>query len=118
MTLDTGQGAVLDLDGLREALRQPLPADWLQLLGDYPAALRGLMRSDGASVNQTDLVDDVDRIVALNAEVRYEPLVDVDGDSFDWPDHLIVIGENEYQFSALAGDRGFVSVTGRRCAFP
>jgi hypothetical protein len=32
--------------------------------------------------------------------------------------YSIVIGENEYQFSALAGDRGFVKMTGRRCAFP
>lgn len=30
----------------------------------------------------------------------------------------IVIGDSEYRFSAVAGDRGFVKVTGTKCPFP
>ncbi len=32
--------------------------------------------------------------------------------------HSIVIGNSEYRFTAVAGDRGIIKVTGARCPFP
>lgn len=32
--------------------------------------------------------------------------------------HSIVIGDSEFRFAALAGDKGFVKVTGARCPYP
>ena len=32
--------------------------------------------------------------------------------------HSVLVGESEYRFTAVAGDRGFISVTADRCKFP
>lgn len=32
--------------------------------------------------------------------------------------HSVLVGESEYRFTAVAGDRGFLNVTGDRCKFP
>lgn len=32
--------------------------------------------------------------------------------------HSVLVGDAEYRFTAVAGDRGFITVTGDRCKFP
>ena len=32
--------------------------------------------------------------------------------------HAMIVESNEYRFSLVAGDRGFVNVTGQRCSYP
>jgi hypothetical protein len=77
----------------------PLPADWLQLMSDYPERLRTALRAEDGSASEgtvsgMELVIQPERVLELNSEVRHESIADPDGREFSWPDQLLVIGES------------------------
>ena len=83
-----------DCHRLESELGVTLCAMWLDLLVDYPAELSQLVRPDGERVADADFCSDIDHLLLMNREVRAAPIVDGDGATFDWPKHLLVIGEN------------------------
>jgi hypothetical protein len=86
---------ILELEQLCDA---PLPAEYLQLLDSYPAALQTACRADdggGAEglVPEVELLAAPEEILKINQEVRQGTILDPEGQEFRWPDQLLVIGE-------------------------
>ena len=76
-----------------------LPAEYVELLAEYPAALMKRERADDGSeaegyVNTVELLSDLEDVADINHEVRFGTVMDPDGNEFLWPDQLLVIGEN------------------------
>lgn len=83
-----------DIEQLQTDFEILLPTPLRELLLDYPAALSALTRADESWVHEHELVADAALLTELNHEVRLEPIVDTQGNRFDWPEQLFVIGEN------------------------
>ena len=92
-----------DHSGLIQELQSltglPVPADYLQLLASYPAALQNLPRAEDGSEKQghvscVELMCDQADVLDVNREVRSGPVMDPSGAEFEWPAQVLVIGEN------------------------
>ena len=86
------------LDQLASMCGRDLPREYTDLLSNYPeglaAAIRAIDESDSqGTVAQAELLRSLDCVLALNLEVRHEPLLRPDGLEFLWPDQFAVIGE-------------------------
>lgn len=85
-----------DIAALEDELGIELPADWKAIVLSYPVELLQIVRHDGESIADYELVDDLNWLLQLNDEVRMEPIIDRHNMAFDWPDSYFVIGENGY----------------------
>jgi SMI1 / KNR4 family (SUKH-1) len=88
-------------DRLIAMVQGPLPEDYMQLLRNYPQALRNCSRdtvadSTSGLVSQVELLAHLDAILELNHEARLIPILDPDGEEFRWPDSLLIIGETGF----------------------
>ncbi len=84
---------------IKELTGFALPVKYMELLTDYPAALKKLARADDESetegyVNTFELMSNLADVLDINKEVRYGAVMDPDGNDFDWPSQVLVIGEN------------------------
>lgn len=84
---------------IEELIGFTLPANYLELLAAYPAALKNRARASDESetqgyVNTFELMSDLADVLEINLEVRYCSVMDPDGHDFHWPDQVLVIGEN------------------------
>ena len=87
------------LDQLAAMCGRSLPADYIDLLANYPqeltTAVRAIDESDSlGTVADAELLQSLECVIALNLEVRGQPLVTPDGTEQLWPDQFAVIGEN------------------------
>ncbi|MEZ6133002.1 MAG: SMI1/KNR4 family protein [Planctomycetaceae bacterium] len=86
------------LQQLEKLIGHPLPADYLQLLRNYPDALRAARRcidntdAEG-TVADVDLIADPQSLLEINLEPRQDSVPAPDGMEEFWPDQMLVIGE-------------------------
>lgn len=87
-----------DVAQLEAAFGCSLPAQYLEVLQNYPVALRHANRamdnSDAeGTVPEVDLLRDVPSVIEINLEARSHPMVAPDGIEYAWPDQFMIIGE-------------------------
>jgi len=86
------------LQQLEQVLGHPLPTEYLQLLQNYPAALRQARRciddtdAEG-TVADVELIADPQSLLEINLEPRQDSVPAPDGMEEFWPEQMLVIGE-------------------------
>ncbi len=86
------------IEQLVKMLGQPLPSEYLRVLGDYPDVLKNVPRaidnsdSEG-TIEDVELIRDLESVLAINQEARDGSVPDPEGNEHLWPDQLLVIGE-------------------------
>ncbi|MCH2201319.1 MAG: SMI1/KNR4 family protein [Fuerstiella sp.] len=73
--------------------------DYKQLLDNFPSQLINVTRADDGSereglVSSVELMSDSADVLDVNHEVRSGSVMHPDGNDFQWPDQVLVIGEN------------------------
>lgn len=97
---------------LTELIGWELPAEYIELLEQYPASLSTRTREPDhpdceETVAEVELLNDPQTILAINQEARRECILEPNGDEFVWPDQMMVIGETgtgDYFCIDVSGD--------------
>ena len=100
------------LNAIQELTGFPLRDDYKQLLENFPSQLINITRADDGSereglVSSVELMSDSADVLDVNHEVRSGSVMHPDGDDFQWPDQVLVIGENG------EGDYYCIDLTGK-----
>ncbi|MCH2212297.1 MAG: SMI1/KNR4 family protein [Fuerstiella sp.] len=97
---------------IQELTGLPLRKDYKQLLDKFPPQLLNINRADDGTereglVSSVELLSDSADVLDINNEVRSESVMHPDGTDFQWPDQVLVIGENG------EGDYYCIDLTGK-----
>lgn len=83
-----------DIKRIEEKFSIVAPRDWVQVMLNYPEKLATLAMPDGSLIREYDLCNDADFLIELNDEVRLEPITDGDYSLLEWPEPILVIGDD------------------------
>ena len=91
------------MDGILQQLEAmcgaKLPHEYVEMIGNFPQQLRDLPRSESGDeseglVSQVEFIACLNDVLEINQEVRKDSIAGPDGQLFEWPEQLLVIGEN------------------------
>ena len=91
------------LDGILQQLEAmcgtKIPAEYIEIIRNFPEHLRDLPRSESGDeseglISQVEFIASLNDVLEINKEVRHGSIVGPDGQLFEWPEQLLVIGEN------------------------